>query len=138
MGDREHPGSQFLGRGGGDNRGDANQATEEASTTTTESQTEDTESEDSLHKLVSDEADTTADSGYAFLNTPPSTKEEDVNDAEADEKEKKKQEMYKEIDRIDEEARMQESTIDFILNMENPNYKVPEPCIGPTLSLIHI
>ena len=104
------------------------QTTERSSAT--ESPAEDTESEDSLPKLVCDEVDTTADSGYAFLNTPPSTEEEDANGAEAEEKEKKKQEMYREIDRINEEARMQESTIDFILNMENPNYKEPEPCIG--------
>ena len=43
--------------------------------------------------------------------------------------------MYKEIDKIDEEARMQESTIDFILNMENPDYKEPEPCTGLTCPL---
>ena len=104
-----------------------NQATEETSTTATESSAEDTEAEDSLPELVSDEADTHADSGYAFLNTPPSTEEEDANDAEAEEKEKKKQAMYKEIDRIEEEARMQESTIDFILNMENSYYKESEP-----------
>ena len=96
--------------------------------------------------MVSNEADTSTDSGYAFLNTPPSTEEEDANDDEKEEKEKKKQAMYWEIDRIDEEARMQESTIDFILNMDNPNYKEPEPCIDLTclltgeqyLSLIHI
>ena len=104
------------------------QTTEGASAT--ESPAEDTESEDSLPELVSNAADTTADSGYAFFNTPPSTEKEDVNDAEAEDKERKKQEMYREIDRINEEARMQESTIDFILNMENPNYKEPEPCIG--------
>ena len=85
--------------------------------------------------MVSNEADTSADSGYAFLNTPPSTEEEDANDAEEEEKEKKKQAMYREIDRIDEEARMEESTIDFILNMDNPNYKEPEPCIGLTCPL---
>ena len=66
----------------------ANQATEEASTA--ESQTEDTESEDSLPELVSDEANTSKDSGYAFLNTPPSTEEEDGDDAEAEERERRR------------------------------------------------
>ena len=54
------------------------ETTEEATAqaSTEESQTEETESEDSLPELVSDKADTTGDSGYAFLNTPPSTEEE--------------------------------------------------------------
>ena len=43
--------------------------------------------------------------------------------------------MYKEIDRVNEEARMQEFTINFILNMENPDYKELEPCIGLTCPL---
>ena len=60
---------------------------EEASTA--ESQTEDTESEDCLPELVSDETDTSKDSGYAFLNTPPSTEEEDGDDAKAEEREKR-------------------------------------------------
>ena len=65
----------------------ANQVTEEASTA--ESQTEDTESEDSLPELVSAEADTSKDSRYAFLNTPESTEEEDGNDADAEERKRK-------------------------------------------------
>ena len=108
------------------------QTTEEASTE--ESQTEETESEDSLPELVSDEADTSRDSGYAFLNTPPSTEEQDA-EAEERDREEEKQKMYKEIDKIDEEARMQESTIDLILNMENTDYKEPEPCTGLTCPL---
>ena len=77
----------------------------------TEGPADDTESDDSLPELVSDNTETSADnSGYAFLNTPPSTKEEDVNTE--DEEKKKKQAMYKEIDKIDEEARMQELTVD--------------------------
>ena len=36
---------------------------------------------------MSDETDTSKDSGYAFLNTPPSTEEEDGDDAEAEERE---------------------------------------------------
>ena len=43
-----------------------------------------------MPELVSDDAETSADdSGYAFINTPPSPKEEDVN-TEDEEKEKKK------------------------------------------------
>ena len=105
---------------------------EEASTE--ESQTKDTESEDSLPELLSDEADTRGDSGYAFLNTPPSTEEDDA-EAEEKDREEEKVKMYKEIDKIDEEARMQESTINFILNMDNPDYKEPEPCVGLTCPL---
>ena len=87
-----------------------------------------------MPELVSDDVDTSADSGYAFLNTPPSTKEEDAS-TEDEEKEQKKQAMYKEINRIDEEARMQELTVDFILNMDDPDYKPLEPCIGLTCPL---
>ena len=47
---------------------------------------------------------------------PPSTEEQDA-EAEERDREEEKQKMYKEIDKIDEEARMQESAIDFILNM---------------------
>ena len=95
----------------------------------TEGPADDTESDNSLPELVSDDAETRADdSGYAFLNTPQSTEEEDAN-TEEEEKEKKKQAMYKEIDRIDEEARMQELTVDFILNMDDPNYKPPTSCL---------
>ena len=42
-----------------------------------------TESEDSLHELVSDDTEREADdSGYVFLNTPPSTGEEDTSNEE--------------------------------------------------------
>ena len=59
---------------------------------TKESQTEETESEDSLPELVSDEADTSRESGYAFLDTRPSTKEEDA-EAEGRDREEEKQKM---------------------------------------------
>ena len=104
-------------------------------TTSTQSttSTEDTESDNSLPELVSNDAETSADdSGYAFLNTPPSTEEEDVN---TEDEEKEKQAMYQKLDRIDEEASMQELTIEQILNMEDPNYKPPTPCIGLTCPL---
>ena len=88
-----------------------------------------------MPELVSDDAETSSDdSGYVFLNTPPSTEEEDAN-TEDEEKEKKKQAMYQYLDRIDEEARMQELTIEQILNMEYANYKPPTQCIGLTCSL---
>ena len=35
---------------------------------------------------------------------------------------------------VDEEKKLEES-IEFILNMEDPNYKDPEPCIGLTCPL---
>ena len=57
---------------------------------TEESQSEDAESEDSLPELVSDEADTTGDSGYAFLNMPPSTEDEDAGAKEKTETKKKR------------------------------------------------
>ena len=69
-----------------------------------------------------------------FLNTPPSTEDKD---ARAEEKtiDKEKEKLYKAIDKVDEEARLEESTINFILNMEDPNYKDPEPCTGLTCPL---
>ena len=43
--------------------------------------------------------------------------------------------MYKVIDKADKEAQLEESTINFILNMEDPGYKDPEPCTGLTCPL---
>ena len=103
------------------------QATEESNT----EGDEENESEDNLPELVSDEADTSQDSGYSFLNTPPSAEDEDFGAAEKtkeEEAEEKKETMYKVIDKADKEAQLEESTINFILNMENPDYKDPEPC----------
>ena len=106
-----------------------------AQASTEESQTEkDEKSEDSLPELDSDEADTTEDSGYVFLNMPPSTEDEDP-EADKKIKEEEKETLYKGIDNVDKEAQLEESTIDFILNMENPNYKEPEPCTGLTCPL---
>ena len=111
------------------------QATEESNT----EGDEENESEDSLPELVSDEADTSEDSGYAFLNTSPSAEDEDFGAAERtkeeEEAEEKKETMYKVIDKADKEAQLEESTINFILNMENPDYKDPEPCTGLTCHL---
>ena len=41
---------------------------------------------------------------------------------------------HKDISENNEEAQLQES-IDFILNMEDPSYKDPEPCTGLTCPL---
>ena len=102
---------------------------------------EDNESEDSLPELDSNEADTSEDSGYAFLNTQPSAEDEDFEAApetkeeKEKEEEEKKENMYKVIDKRDKEAQLEESTINFILNMEDPDYKDPEPCTGLTCPL---
>ena len=107
------------------------QATEESNT----EGDEENESEDSLPELISDKADTSEDSGYSLLNKPPSAEDEDFGAAEKtkeEEAEEKKETMYKVIDKADKEAQLEESTINFILNMENPDYKDPEPCTGLT------
>ena len=123
--------------------------------------------DDSLPELVSDETETSEDSGYDFINTPTNDGskdfEETPEDSEAtpedykappktaEEQEEKRNKEQKEVNthrdtnENDEEAQLRES-IDFILNMEDPNYKDPEPCTGLTcpltgeqyLSLIHI
>ena len=101
-----------MGQGGGDDRGVQHPGSDEA------------------------EADTTGDSGYAFLNTPPSTEEEDVENRTKDKDRKEEKEtLYKAIDKADEETQLEESTINFILNMEDPHYKDPEPCTGLTCPL---
>ena len=81
----------------------AQTSTEESQTA--ESQSEDAESEDSLPELVSDKADTSGDSEYAFLNTPPSTEEEDAGTEEKT-REEEKEELYKAIDKVDKEAQL--------------------------------
>ena len=68
------------------------------------------------------------DSGYEFLNTPEVTPSEEKTEEEADKDVRKKRyEMTEEEDL--------ESSIDFILNMEDPNYREPEKCIGLTCPL---
>ena len=70
------------------------------------------------------------DSGYEFINTPevalPKEKTEE-EEADKDSQKKKRYEMTEEEDL--------ESSIDFILNMENPDYKEPTKCIGLTCPL---
>ena len=68
------------------------------------------------------------DSGYEFINTPEVTPPKEKTEEEADKDVRKKRyEMTEEEDL--------ESSIDFILNMENPNYREPEKCIGLTFPL---
>ena len=68
------------------------------------------------------------DSGYEFINTPEVTLPKEKAEEEADkDSQKKRYEMTEEEDL--------ESSIDFILNMENPNYKEPTKCIGLTCPL---
>ena len=52
---------------------------------------EENESEESLPELVSNEADTSEDSGYAFLNTPPSAEDKDFGAAEKTKEEEAEQ-----------------------------------------------
>ena len=87
------------------------------------------EEDDSIPELVSG----SEDSGYEFLNTPNNQE----NDTTAEEEPNKVTSEKMKRDRnndIDEEKELEES-IEFILNMEDPNYKEPEPCIGLTCPL---
>ena len=89
-----------------------------------------TESADSLPDLVSDDTEE-EDDGFMFLNTPLSTEEETSNDVE---KEKKKQDMCKEIDSRDEEILMKE-LVEQILEMEDGISRKPIPLTGLTCPL---
>ena len=81
-----------------------------------ESNTEGDESDNSLPELVSDEAETSEDSGYAFINTPPNTGDENFEappeDFEAapvtkkEQEEEKRENMYKAIDEKDKVAQL--------------------------------
>ena len=85
------------------------------------------EDEDSLPELVSGSEDS-GDSGYEFINTPEVAIPKEKTEEEANkDSQKKRYEMTEE-----EEL---ESSIDFILNMENPDYKEPTKCIGLTCPL---
>ena len=68
-----------------------------------------------------------------FLNTPPSAEDEDFETAPETKEEKEKEDEVK--DKRDKEAQLEESTINFILNMEDPDYKDPKPCTGLTCPL---
>ena len=61
---------------------------------------------------MSDDTETEAnDSWCAFLNTPPSTGEQDTS---TEDEKKKKQAMYRELDRRDKEAHMKELAMEQI------------------------
>ena len=83
------------------------------------------EDEDSLPELVSG----SEDSGYEFLNTPKAVPTEEKAEEEQEKYVRKKKYSMTEEEQL-------ESSIDFILNMEDPNYKEPEPCIGLTCPLM--
>ena len=77
------------------------------------------------------ESEDSGDSGYEFLNTPEVTPSKEKTEEEADKDVRKKRyEMTEEEDL--------ESSIDFILNMENPNYREPAKCIRLTCPLTGI
>ena len=94
--------------------------------------------DDSLPELVSDEEETSEDSGYDFLNTPTNEEEKDFEAATGEKEENRdaedKVKENKDISSKNEEEQLEDS-INFILNMEDPNYKTPEPCIGLTCPL---
>ena len=83
---------------------------------------------DSLPELVSG----SEDSGYEFLNTP--TNEEKDFKATATEDKPSDSDNRDSCNNENEEEQLEES-INFILNMEDPDYKTPEPCIGLTCPL---
>ena len=86
--------------------------------------------------------ETSEDSGYDFINE--STNEEDkdfeaspegaTETTEEKEEEQKEVNTHRDISDDNEETQLQDS-IDFILNMEDPDYKDPEPCTGLTCPL---
>ena len=88
------------------------------------------EEDDSLPELVSG----SEDSGYEFLNTPTNN-EKDFKDTAAEEKpgdsDKNERDTCNDVNK---EKELEES-INFILNMEDPDYKTPGPCIGLTCPL---
>ena len=112
--------------------------------------------DDSLPELVSDKTETSEDSRYDFINMPTNDESKDfeampedsettpedyeeANETTEEQEEKRDEEqkevnIHKDISENNEEAQLQEP-IDFILNMEDPNYKDPEPCTGLTCPL---
>ena len=97
--------------------------------------------DDSLPELVSDETETSGDSRYDFLNTPTNEEDKDfeaspegATETTEEKEEQKEVNTQKDISDDSEETQIQDS-IDFILNMEDPDYKDPEPCTGLTCPL---
>ena len=111
-----------------DARDEGEETSDEIWTMANEESTAGEEEDDSLLELVSG----SEDSGYEFLNTPTNN-EKELKDTTAEEEPSDK--TKKDIcDDVNEERELEES-INFILNMEDPNYKEPEPCIGLTCPL---
>ena len=105
------------------------ETTDEVYNTANEGSTTGGEEADSLPELVSG----SEDSGYDFLNTPTNEEEKDFKATAAEDKPKEdssNKDNYSE----NEEEELEES-INFILNMEDPNFKAPEPCVGLTCPL---
>ena len=65
------------------------------------------------------------------MATPETTEEQ----KEEKDEEKNEVNTYRNTSEKDEEVQLQVFTIYFILNMEDPNYKDPEPCTGLTCPL---
>ena len=88
---------------------------------------------DSLPELASNEEETSEDSGYDFLNTPTNEEEKDDFEAPAETEEENRDAEEKVKENRDctseNEEKQLEDSINFILNMEDPNYKDPEPCL---------
>ena len=97
--------------------------------TTANESTAGKEEDDSLPELVSGSEDT----GYEFINTPKHEEQETQAEEKPNRDTSEKVKTDKKYD-IDEQEEL-ESSIEFILNMEDPNYKEPEPCIGLTCPL---
>ena len=113
---------------------ETSETSDEIWTTANEESTAGEEEDDSLPELVSG----SEDSGYEFLNTP-NNNEKEFKDTTAEEEpsevtsDKTKKDINEDVD--EGEKRELEESIEFILNMEDPNYKEPEPCIGLTCPL---
>ena len=102
---------------------------DEVWTTVNEESTAGEEEVDSLPDLVS----SSEDSGYEFLNTPTND-EKDFKATAAEDKPSDSDKRDTSNNENEEEEELEES-INFILNMEDPDYKTPEPCIGLTCPL---
>ena len=112
---------------------ETSETSEEVWAAANEESTAGEEEDDSLPELVSG----SEDSGYEFLNTP-TNQEREFSDITAEEEPKEVTSEKAKRDNnnsdVDEEKELEDS-IEFILNMEDPNYKEPEPCIGLTCPL---
>ena len=111
-------------------RDEGEETTEKVYNTTNEGSTTGGEEADSLPELVSG----SEDSGYDFLNTPTNEEEKDF-EATAEEKPKEDKDSYDKDNYSENEEEHLEESINFILNIEDPDFKAPEPCTGLTCPL---